>query len=547
MTYLELIMDESLTSTKKPLVVDNWPMNLEATRKELNKAKKRLEQYRAALRLAGAEIERRNRSIIALTNFAYQTGRITNPVALFKLALTQGMNTLDAPAGAIILIDPNSKELALSVHKGLTTELTQVLTGQQLGTGATALMPHLAAGEGALLEYETENKAERLLLAAGRLDSLVSLPLQFGATLFGAVLVGLADSRSFTPAELCFLMALTQETALALETLRLRDDYWQTVESLLGGKTEGIELHPLDEAELNLDTAPPLDLPLVQAPIPQPAQDDLEQLLAAMMEAEDEVQKQNADLQTLNLITEQMNRNLNLKQILQCAVDHTRTTLQADAAWLYLVNAGGELELRAYAGLSETYVRGMSRLQPGEGLEGRTMAEKKICFVEHVAQDPNPYKIWVDKEGLQALAAVPLSRPREEAGAPIIIGVLAAGRRQRVGQTWSPRQARLLTSIAYQVALTVDNARLYARLQESEHQLRAGNEVLQSINDMLLERNAELYNFIQDDLDSALTTASLIFSQLRLEHVPAPHKKELANIHQTLRELSTRTRKILSR
>ncbi len=53
-----------LPSTEEDLlVVNNWPMNLEGTRQELQKAQKRLERYQVALRLAGVEIERRNQRL----------------------------------------------------------------------------------------------------------------------------------------------------------------------------------------------------------------------------------------------------------------------------------------------------------------------------------------------------------------------------------------------------------------------------------------------------------------------------------------------------
>jgi multidrug resistance efflux pump len=46
--------------------VDNWPMRLDALRNQLKKAQKLLTQYRAALRLARTEIERRNHSLLTL-------------------------------------------------------------------------------------------------------------------------------------------------------------------------------------------------------------------------------------------------------------------------------------------------------------------------------------------------------------------------------------------------------------------------------------------------------------------------------------------------
>src|SRR5690554_351162 len=91
------------------LADDNWPASLEATRDQLKKAQIRLERYRAALRLAGAEIDQRNRGIIALTTFAYQASRTANLATLLKLALVQALETTGASVGAIILIDGETK------------------------------------------------------------------------------------------------------------------------------------------------------------------------------------------------------------------------------------------------------------------------------------------------------------------------------------------------------------------------------------------------------------------------------------------------------
>ena len=127
------------SANQMSLVVENWPMSVEATRELLKRAEQRLEQYRAALRLAGTEIERRNRGIIALTTFAYQASCMGNASAMLKLMLSQALETTGAPIGAIVVIDPASKALTVNVQKGLTAELIDILVGRELGHGATAL------------------------------------------------------------------------------------------------------------------------------------------------------------------------------------------------------------------------------------------------------------------------------------------------------------------------------------------------------------------------------------------------------------------------
>lgn len=491
-----------------PLIVDNWPMSLEATRERLKEVEQRLDQFRAALRLANVEIERRNRGIIALTTFAYQASRMANINALLKLTLTQALEVTGAPVGAIVIIDAESKALNLNIYKGLTTELAEILTGRDLGHGAVALMPHLVAGSGALLELKTtDDEAERLLLAAGRLVSLVNLPIQTSRRLMGALLVGQQDERSFSSADLCFLMAISQEVALVLEGLSLRERLWDTAEILLGGEITDAELQNRERPLPAVQT--PFELPAVP-PLPQAAEGDLEQLLAAMMAAEDEVQQQNADLYALNTIAELMNRLLDSKEILQYAVEQTETLLVTDAAWLYLIDERDQLVLSAHTGLSTTYVRGMNQLALGQGIEGQVAAENKALFVEVNSADTSVHKIWVDKEGLRALAAVPIIRTRVEQGRTDtrVIGVLAIGKHQTPPNfSWSPREVRLLSSIANQLALAIDNARLYAQIQDEHTNVSTGNKILREVNELLLHRNARLEEFFRDDLRTALVEA----------------------------------------
>lgn len=549
------ILDHPPSANPEEPEPGHWSTSLKATQEQLKRTRKRLERYQAALRLADAEIKRRNRGIIALTTFAYQAGRAVSVANLLKLALVHTLETTKTPVGAIVLMDSETKELSLSVHKGLTPELTRILTGQQLEQGAVALMPHLVAGEGALLEAETsDDEAERQLLEAGQLTSLASLPLHFGPKVLGALLIGLQEQRSFTSAELWFLMAIAQETAIALEGLRLREGLWHTAEVLLddeeatpGGSKE------VGQTDLNLDTSTPFELPdATKTMVPQPAEKDLEQLLAAMVEAEKEVRRQNADLQTLNAIAEQMNRTLNLKEILQNAVGQTRATLNTDAAWLYLVNESGQLEMGAHTGLSKAYVRAMQRLKPEDSVEGRVAVENNAYFIESIVKEGVAHKIWVDKEGLQSLAAAPVTRPEPQDSAgqtgSLVIGVLAAGTTGPQPYTWTPRERQLLTSIANHVALAIDNARLYEKLRENEAGLRAGNQVLQEVNNMLSAENALFSEFMRGHLQPGLAESKQVLERLLTPNsgpLNESQKQELISLQKILDHLNEMFRGVL--
>lgn len=551
--------DPSATTSRFSDGVETGPKDFIHRHRELEKTQHHLKQYQAALRLARAEMEQRNRGILALTTFAYQASRITDLTSLLKLTLIRALAMSNASTGAIVLIDPETKALKLSIQKGLTTEFADILTGQQLGQGALVLMPHLVAGAGALLEYDTaDDDLERLLLDAGHLTSLVSLPLHFDSRLLGSLLVGMNGKQHFTAAELSLLMALSQESAVALESLRLREGLWQTFETLFGSDSTSIDLQDVDHAEFNLDVATPLELSLapanaLQNEILRRPEDDLEQLLAAMMEAEDEVQQQNLDLKTLNALAEKINHTLDMKEMLNCALEQTLTLLNCEAAWVYLMNEHDRLELQAYNGLSATYVRGMKSLELRDGIEGQVAAESKAYFIRSVSSDPVHHKIWVDKERLEAVAAVPITRPgqgrpeRSQPGpaAPAgshVIGVLAVGSRSQ--KNWGPREVRLLSSIANQIAPSIENVQLYAQAQEDQVGLKVGNEILRSVNDMLLEKNAFLEGFIQEDLKPTLKQVVELLDYLQDANpstLAQTYQKDIATLQATVMRLGQMT------
>ncbi len=191
-----------------PLLVD-WPIDAEVPRTQLRQVREKadklhpLAQHKAVIRLAQKEIECRNRVIKSLTAFTYQISRMTGLADLLQLALIRAMETTQVEIGAIVLIDRETKHFSVSAHKNLTPALARILNGQQFDAGAAILMPHLIAGQGVLLELDAvlananasnanassanANEGEQLLLTAGQVISLASLPIQAGAQVLGSV------------------------------------------------------------------------------------------------------------------------------------------------------------------------------------------------------------------------------------------------------------------------------------------------------------------------------------------------------------------------
>ncbi len=523
------------------------------TRRQLDKALIRVDQYRAILRLASAEIKRRNRNIIALTTFAYEASLVSDLASLLKLALVQAIQTTSAPVGAVVLVDVETNELKLAFHQGLTEKLTDILIGNNLGNGATALMPHLVAGNGALLEYDTtDDPTERMLLESAEVSSLASLPIRIGTKSMGALVVGFRDKRSFKSADLTFLMAIGQETAIAMDNFQLRERLWRTAEGLLKHETDGrLALQQASEIKLNLNLNVPLDLGDIKVPpIVEAAESDLEQLLKTMVKSDGQIQQQNLDLQILIAFSETMNRSLNLTEVLQNGVEQTKSILGTDAAWVYLVDEKQTLKMEAHIGLSKDYVHGMRRLEAEDSIENEAITQNKPCFITSISA--HPHKIWVDKEDLRAIAVVPIICPEmNKQGQPTgwhKMGVLVTGKRGTESHKWGSRETGLLISIANQLALAIDNAQLYASVQDNEKSLRGSNEILREINDMVIQKNATFEKFVHRDLKPAISQASQSLQYLLTKNsdtLNKSQKQHLLTLQQIMERLDQLSQQVL--
>lgn len=625
----------------------NWWSTEENGRKELSRAQAKLEQYRASLRLASAEMERRSKAIRSVTAFIYQSSRLNEPAALLKTALTQALDMSSGNVGAIVLIDPESKTLQLGAHKGITDTLIRILTGRQLDRAATVIMPHLVVGEGILVEETSAvDEDERLFLRAAGVAGLVALPLQAGQQLFGALVIGRRDSNRFSRADLDCLLVICQAAAVALDSLHLREKLWRMAEKLLEGQSNGnlpgerlqraavvspallpplqiklsqavssiggamgvifslrrsgrettvtlvadyglspvfttafahfrladafFPFERLDRQDLlirNLSQAQTLPIieafkeegaksllavqfdrqeqgahiimiagakpdvltaahivrirraagsllplladtplaptfPLRSVHVPameaQAKEDDLEKLLAAVMAAEEEVERHNADLAALNLLAQQLNRTLDLEQVWGEVLAIVRRLLSVDAVWLHLVDTHSRkpiiLSLEAHDGLPASYSRAVSRLSLGDHLEGLAAGKKQPQLMADVRGEEQLCHLLLELTDLQAVIAAPLVHlpVGNNRDSTDVIGVLSAGRIEP--HSWQMRESRLITSIANQMSLSIHNARLYARLYEDVHLATASNRVLQEMSKQLMVNQTVLEN-----------------------------------------------------
>jgi GAF domain-containing protein len=234
---------------------------------------------------------------------------------------------------------------------------------------------------------------------------------------------------------------------------------------------------------------------LAEASDPQPAPvqsvpvDEMEQLLAAVMSAEEEVANQNTDLGLLNSLSNEVGSTLQLNVILDSVIKQTTDIMNAESGWCYLLE-NGALTLHGHHGLSEQYVEGMQHLSPGDGVEGMAFTRNEPILRDGMLFHSGRARTLVQEEGLRTVAAVPLSNDKET------LGILAVANRH--DWVWSSRDKRMLMSIGRQVAQAIENSQKFTEVQEKAQNWETGYSALQQTNAELTKRAEALERQIQD-------------------------------------------------
>ncbi|NIM95012.1 MAG: GAF domain-containing protein [Anaerolineales bacterium] len=174
---------------------------------------------------------------------------------------------------------------------------------------------------------------------------------------------------------------------------------------------------------------------------------------------EERVAAQTRELAALNAIAAAVNQSLDLKDVLDSALDKTLEVMEIESGGIYLLDEGsGLLNIVAQRGFSPDFVEGIDKLQLGEGFSGRVAQSGKPMLVKNVSTDPRLTRQVVRDSGLRSAAIFPLSSKGKVLGTFFTIA--------RTDRAFSEQDVQLLTSIGHQIGVAIENARLYEQAQQ---------------------------------------------------------------------------------
>ena len=151
------------------------------------------------------------------------------------------------------------------------------------------------------------------------------------------------------------------------------------------------------------------------------------------------------------------------------------------AIWLQEVD-GGPLHLVTGQGMFSGSLSGRAQpLNADEGVIGRALAERVPVWTADVLIDPRmrlrpESRRWIEEVGGRSILAVPLIR-EHLAGALVVY--------RPAGQVWSRREVEYLSAFANQIAVALENARLYKALDVRVRELAVLHELSRSVTGQL--------------------------------------------------------------
>ncbi len=355
-------------------------------------------------------------------------------------ALDSAMESLDADKGAVHLLDAGGQQLALYAQRGLSSEYTTVYPRLKVGEQAAG---RVADTRRPVLISDSTGDAQTLHAMAGEdFRSLVCVPLRSKTGFLGTVTLLRAGDRDFETADLKVLDFIAHQIAVGIESARLFEE---------------------KEHQVN-------------------------------------------ELAALNEIAQAIVSTLDPVQVLKIVAQKTAQTCQAERCSILLLDR----DKRTLVPMMSQFASGAADAELWKIFKKHTYAEKvdEVPVLAEVVRQGKTIVLdgnstsrlptrWIGPFGIRSLLLVPLVGREEN------IGLMALDYTEE-GRRFSTQQVALATTMGSQVAMAIENARLYAAQTHRAIQLSVINQVgrraTSSLNlDELLQETAaaigEAFNY----------------------------------------------------
>jgi signal transduction histidine kinase/DNA-binding response OmpR family regulator len=237
--------------------------------------------------------------------------------------------------------------------------------------------------------------------------------------------------------------------------------------------------------------------------------------MAASLETnETALQRKVGETRTLYEIGQEITAQVSLEPTLHLIVERARELLQAEVSQLALRQGESDtFATQAHSGLVTEALAGV-RFKPGEGLGGQVVMSGTPMMVDDYLQEyrDSPFLEAVQEAGVRSYVAVPLKAHG------MVIGVLFVT--SRTPSQFREEDRQLLSALADQAAIAIENAKLYEQVKQHAEELEAKVEVrteeLQEVNRRLEAASRHKSEFLANMSHELRTPLNAIIGFTRL-------------------------------
>jgi signal transduction histidine kinase len=219
-----------------------------------------------------------------------------------------------------------------------------------------------------------------------------------------------------------------------------------------------------------------------------------------------ESEKRAQQLSVLNTIGDAVNQSLNLDKVLNTAIDKLTEALSFDASWIYMLAPSGEgLDLKAYKGIDAETVSTLRGKELSAGVTGKIFESGAHLVFENIHQDSRGHE-------LNGRSVIPDIHFASTAGFPIkakdkVIGVLHLASKAK--HHFALDELKLIESIAQEIGVAADNARLFEQVHSKTEDLSRINKELDQANQAKSEFISAMSHELRTPLNVIMGNAEL--------------------------------------
>jgi signal transduction histidine kinase len=195
--------------------------------------------------------------------------------------------------------------------------------------------------------------------------------------------------------------------------------------------------------------------------------DQLDQLVAQRTA---ELARSVEELRALSEVSQAVNSTLDLQTVLDTIVAKAAQLSGTEAGAIYVRDERQEFQLRATYGMSEELIAAIRDMHSGisEAVGQLTEAHEPNQTADLRELPPTPVNDTIVRAGYRARLLVPLVRSGEVVGALVV--------RRKTPGDFSASTVDLLKTFAAQSVLAIQNARLFAEIEDKSRQLQQASE-----------------------------------------------------------------------